>query len=763
MNQQNTQTYLEKRLFEIGIAREAPENHIKLKKFNSETFLFADEMIDNPIFSEDANGNIDILIYRLNRETIHYDHPNAKPDRPDVNNNRYQTYKIKRLREPKTAKDGSLLKYLMPKGQSTYPFFPPGLVEKFEKGKEIENLIITEGQLKAFKAALHGFDCIGLSGVHNAKDRRTNELFVDIQAIIKQCKVKNIIILFDGDCRALSSKAFSENNEIDLYKRPNSFFTAAQNLHQLLKDLANEQKANIYFAHIKSDEIPQNPKGLDDLLIAFKGSETAILNDFKKINGGIYFHKILITDNLNRLLRYFHIDSADSFHEFYAEQIKGREYLYNGTKYKWNEQKEELEIIIPAAAKYYMRVATDYYKKVKIPNKFGTIFTELKRWDKTTISEDHGKNFVKHVPKYESFCTVPQHMNFQQVIHNCYNKYFPFEHEPETGDCSLTLKFLEHIFAEQFEIGLDYIQLLYQKPIQILPILCLVSRERHTGKTTFLNWLARVFRNNTLFVGNEDLSNAFNSPFQGRLLVFVEETLIEKQATLERIKNLSTAHETLMNAKGKDQAKMDVFMKFIFCSNNEDSFIYVNQEEIRFWVRKIGVPDFYNTNLLDELTEEIPYFLHFLNKRKLHTKEQTRMHFAADDLMTDALRKIMKNSRPTIEKIIRSKLKEMFIDFREDKILLTCNVISKQFFNNRYDVDYISRILRNNLNVDQYRNETGKIVVKKFSYPVWSNTISEPEKIYLKDSGRPYVFHREQFVTEKEWNEIEYEAESMPF
>ena len=39
------------------------------------------------------------------------------------------------------------------------------------------------------------------------------------------------------------------------------------------------------------------------------------------------------------------------------------------------------------------------------------------------------------------------------------------------------------------ELGLDYVQLLYQQPTQILPILCLVSKKNETGKTTFAKWL----------------------------------------------------------------------------------------------------------------------------------------------------------------------------------------------------------------------------------------------------------------------------------
>ena len=58
------------------------------------------------------------------------------------------------------------------------------------------------------------------------------------------------------------------------------------------------------------------------------------------------------------------------------------------------------------------------------------------------------------------------------------------------------MKLIHYIFGEQYELGMDYMQLLYAKPTQKLPILLLVSEERNTGKTTFLNFLKAMFEDN---------------------------------------------------------------------------------------------------------------------------------------------------------------------------------------------------------------------------------------------------------------------------
>ena len=69
---------------------------------------------------------------------------------------------------------------------------------------------------------------------------------------------------------------------------------------------------------------------------------------------------------------------------------------------------------------------------------------------------------------------------------------------------------------------MDYLQLLYLQPIQKLPILLLVSEERNTGKSTFLNFLKALFQNNVTFNTNEDFRSQFNSDWAGKLLIVVD-------------------------------------------------------------------------------------------------------------------------------------------------------------------------------------------------------------------------------------------------
>ncbi len=712
-----------------------------------------------PIFSEDQDGNIRILVYSLNRELITYDHPKATPEKPSIYNNRDQTYCITRLKQPVTDRNGKIKKYHIPKGAGTYPFFHPSLIEKYENKIPIKTLTLTEGFFKAYNGCKHGIDVIGLSSITHYRDKDTRALHPDILKLIKTCQAENIILLYDGDCLDISCDALQ--NLEDLYKRPNSFFSSARSIQELLKD----HDLNIYFSHILSDAHPDHPKGLDDLLVCMKGEEQEVARDHSLFSRpGKYFIKMDISHSLHKLRRYFHLNSPEDFYSFHAEFIQDKEFVFNGTHYRWEEKENNLNVIVPAAAKDYFRVGDSYYEFVEVPNKYHSLERRFERRLKGTIIDDHGKKFLDHIPKYKSFCNVPDHTNYHQVIDNCFNIYAPFEHEPEEGSCDTTLNFIKHIFQDQMELGLDYLQLLYQKPTQILPILCLVSRENSTGKTTFAKYLKEIFTQNLTIVGNDELSSGFNTTYANKLIIVSEETFLEKKQIIEKIKALATGDKILMNAKGKDHIEIDFFGKFILLSNNEDNFIYASRDDIRYWVIKVPIPDKININILKELTTEIPAFLNFLNHRKYSTSCVSRMWFEPSLLITDALRKVVLNSQPFAEKEIREKIRELFITTGDEEILMSSSVINRIFLKNKYSDSYISSLLKDHFGIDCLKNKQGQYIIKRYEYPQfvqsWENGELVEKLSYIKHRGRAFLFRRNDFINSEEQKNLCYESEN---
>ncbi|TYB74255.1 helicase, partial [Bizionia myxarmorum] len=152
----------------------------------------------------------------------------------------------------------------------------------------------------------------------------------------------------------------------------------------------------------------------------------------------------------------------------------------------------------------YLRIGTEYYKKALVPLHSGDKWSTLLKWKKGEIITDEGKDYLDEIEKYNGFCLIPSHVSYKQDIDGFYNEYEKLQHEFLSGDFKKTKAFLKHIFDEHYEIGLDYLTILWKHPTQILPILCLVSEERKTGKTTFLNWLKLIFQGNMTINKNED-------------------------------------------------------------------------------------------------------------------------------------------------------------------------------------------------------------------------------------------------------------------
>lgn len=350
------------------------------------------------------------------------------------------------------------------------------------------------------------------------------------------------------------------------------------------------------------------------------------------------------------------------------------------------------------AADKYIRIATTLYKIVRKPLHSGDFYEMRIPWNYDTLRQDHTKEFIASIEKYDGFCCVPSHTDYQRTIGTFLNEYDPIEVAPIQGYFPKINDFLNHIFGEQLSIGLDYLQLLYTQPLQRLPILLLVSKERNTGKTTFLNLLKAIFGSNMTFNTNEDFRSQFNSDWATKLIVAVDEVLLDRKEDSERIKNLSTARSYKAEAKGKDRNEIEFFAKFVLCSNNELNPIYVEQGETRYWVRKVPPLLYDNPQFFSEIKKELPAFLYFLFHRTLTTTNDSRMWFHSDLLVTDALRKIINHNRNKIENEMIQLISEI-MEVQKIDTLLFCIVDMVSMLEVRglkSEHNYLRKILQHN-------------------------------------------------------------------
>ena len=331
---------------------------------------------------------------------------------------------------------------------------------------------------------------------------------------------------------------------------------------------------------------------------------------------------------------------------------------------------------------FYIRVGTTYYKLIERPQISGDKITTLTKWSREIIIQDHGKKIIYDIPKYDGFCCIPNHLKYQKTIENFYNIYNEIPHQPSISRVSVdeipfSISFLQHIFGNQVDLGLDYLKILLENPTQILPILCLVSKERATGKTTFLKWMKEIFGRNMTYIKGDSFNSQFNSDWASMLLIAIDEVFFDRKEITERLKYLSTTNKDKLENKGKDREEIDFFGKFILCSNNEDNFIQIDENEIRFWVLKINPIKLENTEFLQNLISEIPQFLSFLIHRKFHSQKKSRMWFSPDEIKTKALQKLVFKNGNKLE----AKMVELLYEFFESNEVQEISVVPQDILN----------------------------------------------------------------------------------
>lgn len=735
--------YLEERIYK-GLGLDPSANKVTI---NVEGRHGLAQSVEMPIFSADDKDNIKILVWTLDRFLITFPHPKADEHHYTSYNEKEQTYYLVRT-NPKAVAEG-MPRYIMPKKAGIYPFLPPRLVEKWERREHIKTLVLTEGFIKAFKASMHGWDIVGLSSITHYSDTRTKTIHKDVARIIQDCGVQNVVMLYDGDCLDISTKDLEAKE--DLARRPNTFLNSMLRIRELLTDF----EVNIYFAHLQSDQIdPTHPKGLDDLLCDMPEHHEEILQDLLRLSTpGRYFYRLNVSLFAKKLQSYFNLKNAEQFYSAWGELIGEREFVFFGSSYQVDAE-GKLERTVPKELKNFIRVGDDYYENIKVPNvATNELVEKLVPRKKGTIADDFGNKAFKSIPKFKAFINLPSNTNYQRIIANCYNLYNPFAFEPEAGDWSTIEAFLRHIFEEQFELGLDYLQIIYQHPTQALPILCLVSKERKTGKTTFVDFLSDIFGDNAIKLGNAELQTNFNSFFATKLIVAVDETsLADNQKMTERLKMLSTTKRIISEGKGKDQTEVDHFAKYILCSNFETNFIYTQEEETRFWVRKVKHIDSEDPTLLQRMHEEIPAFLYFLNSRKISAPHKTRTWFEEDLLKTDALRKLKQEQRPRAVKLTEEYIKELMVDFKMKEVLINAQQLAERVPGLRKYESYLKNIITNEMKADITRTADGTAAPARYKLPRHQVTLDplQPDIIWDKFFSRAFVFRAADYLTPEE-------------
>jgi hypothetical protein len=397
----------------------------------------------------------------------------------------------------------------------------------------------------------------------------------------------------------------------------------------------------------------------------------------------------------------------------------------------------------------YIRVGTDYFKIIKKQNRYKAINIILKSWDKSEINQDHGKQLVHFIPKFDDFTIEPNNIDYTPVVNNCYNLYAHFPHQKSMEDVyheniPVTIGLIRHIFGEQWELGLKYMKLLYEHPKQILPVLVLVSTERETGKTTFLNYLQMLFGENSTLINPHDLMSSFNDGYATKNIIMIDETVIDKANTIEKLKSIATAKTISVSQKFVSHYSVPFFGKVIICTNKETDFMRIDEEEIRFWVRKIKPIDGpKNTRIEEDLFDEIPKFLKYLSMMPEIDFSKSRMVFTMDEIKTTSLISVKEESKSWLRKELEILIEDWFNNNpTRSEVEATAKDIKEFWFdrNNNVQIGYIRKVLKEEMKIP-YSNG-----VKRYK--------SFDENVLTTKVGQAFKFVNNQHVESFSFEEV---------
>tara|TARA_R110000772_G_scaffold32192_4_gene79036 strand:- start:3532 stop:5724 length:2193 start_codon:yes stop_codon:yes gene_type:complete len=373
-----------------------------------------------------------------------------------------------------------------------------------------------------------------------------------------------------------------------------------------------------------------------------------------------------------------HITSTETWRAQQAlrdkeDYIKKNEALLT-KEYSFNEIEDEvIDADYDNELHRYMLIANDIYMLVN---------RQLKPVTLQRFTINHTKVALRTVNRYVDFITEPGYINFQPIINQHYNKFNLPTWRAKKGEWSTIEQYLRHVAGDQYDMMLDYLQISLINPKQKLPILILMSYEKNTGKTTFLELLKALFGNNIASPTPKQFELEWNSHWVNEHFIFIDEAerIEKKEDVASKLKRLCYAMTAEHIRKGKNTDYIPFNGRFVITSNQASGFIEIDEQDDRWWI--LNVPKRkgeFDNQYYDKIKAEISFFAHYLMNRQLSTDNVGRGWFAPELLKTKALEAVIAINKPKIETDVSQWFTEWFEthETREECNFLIGDVQSK--------------------------------------------------------------------------------------
>jgi hypothetical protein len=562
-----------------------------------------------------------------------------------------------------------------------------------QKKKKVSTLYVTDLPFTANRAIKANLPVVGYHGICDQHSDTLHTLEPDFVQLLQKKKIHTVVLLLNSDT---VDPYFSPGEEKDLSKPLFNIFYAVKRFRDQLNSF--DPDITLIYSNLKHHLFHEGLKTIDDVGEKHPKLFKSIANYRAKSNA--FLDSINITElSVNRLFNHLKLKNVNDFYSYHSDWLKYYEFTFKSVS--WSHDGDKLEKLAYSDAKLYLRVGPFFYKRIMMVNAHDEYEEVLKTWRVGEIGRDYGAEFVRQIAKFDSFTNRPSNngeyqrtitTNHNGIISSLYNLYHPVDWDPIAGEWPTIKKFLEHIFSAcniyseiMYEWGLDYLQLSYLFPRQRLPILALVSEDRNTGKSTFLDFLKLIYGANMAILDNQRFNPKFTSHFAGKLFVGVDEGHIplHDKTTKEMIKNTATGKTMWLEAKGTNAESVDNFTHLIFCSNDERNFMQIDAGENRFAVFK--VPSFRNAgvkddpDMLDKMRAEVPAFLNFLINRRLHYPDKTTRFWFPDKVyVTEAFQAVVDKTKSSIEKELEDWINDSFLDFDVAELNYTLSEITTE-------------------------------------------------------------------------------------
>lgn len=595
--------------------------------------------------------------------------------------------------------------------------------------------------------------------------RSWKTLHKDLSSLIDTCLVKTVALVLNGNTRHIDEEALEEKKDITT-KLQNNFF-AIHKFRELLRGTKTNPDLFVSFVNpIDEIEFPSIGEVIANCSFESVSKSLSLYGKRKQL----YFDTIKISNTTKSLYKHFFLNRVEDFYKAFEVQLEDIEFVFKKDLYQYDSYNQKLVLLKPDWAKKIKYVGDDYYEEVTQPTVVQTgktdlgKVTKLELRKKSTLTSRFGSDFGVHVDYYQGFTNIPSHFDYKPILKtesgNFLNRYFPFVWEPKEGKFDTILKLIKHIFGDEeslykgktvksWELGLDYVQLLLQKPHRRLPIVCLFSPENNTGKSTFALLLSNIFKNNCCAVSNNDFQSEFGaSIFYDKLLAYCEETLLDKTRDIDQIKNMSTAPTLSVNPKGTTQFQGQTFVKFMFMSNNA-RMLRLTKDDERFWVLKVppvAIED-RDPHMNKKMIEEIPAFVDFLMNREMVTSDDGRMWFDPRLIKTAAFDEMARISEHSDVRELREKLKDYFITHDVEQLIIPTDAIQRHFL--KTNNTWLHEILRDRLGLAKVLGKTGKPKSVRAKYWWWADGAEAPILLTCKPA-QCWIFERREFLDDNE-------------